>query len=114
MRYLKTFESLDKFTTGTYEIENFIKNNLAYILDEGFSYKVNFKFYGGRMNYIVKIHKIEESTSQYGVRETKQVIFNWNNIKDDFMIYLRRSLVLDLDLVVYLLQNFLLLHLHMV
>ena len=88
MRYLKTFESLVKFTTSTYEIETFIKNNLAYILDEGFTYKVNFKFYGGRTNYIVKIHKIEESTSQYGVRETKQVIFNWNSLKDDIIPFL--------------------------
>ena len=60
MRYLKTFENLDQFSGGVKQIETFIKNNLAYILDEGFTYKVNFKFYGGRMNYIVKIDKIEQ------------------------------------------------------
>lgn len=88
MRYLKTFETLDKFSNGLSEIETFIKNNLAYILDEGFTYKVNFKQYGGRMNYPVKIHKIEESTSQYGVRQTKPVVLKWDDIKDDFIPFL--------------------------
>ena len=83
MRYLKTFESLVKFTTSTYEIETFIKNNLAYILDEGFTYKVNFKFYGGRMNYPVKIHKIEQKDNN-----RKQIIFDWESIKDDLIPFL--------------------------
>jgi uncharacterized protein YqgQ len=48
MRYLKTFENLNYFTKGVSEIETFIKNNLAYILDEGFIYKVDFTKYGGR------------------------------------------------------------------
>ena len=83
MRYLKTFESLGKFTTSTYEIETFIKNNLAYILDEGFTYKVNFKFYGGRMNYPVKIHKIDQKDNN-----RKQIIFDWESIKDDLIPFL--------------------------
>ena len=88
MRYLKTFENLNYFTKGVSEIEAFIKNNLAYILDEGFSFKVNFKQYGGRMNYPVKISKIKEETSQYGVRQTKPVVLKWNDIKDDFIPFL--------------------------
>lgn len=83
MRYLKTFESLGKFTTSTYEIETFIKNNLAYILDEGFTYKVNFKYYGGRMNYPVRIHKIEQKDNN-----RSQLFFKWENIKDDFIPFL--------------------------
>jgi hypothetical protein len=83
MRYLKTFENLEKFSSGVIEIETFIKNNLAYILDEGFTYKVNFKIYGGRMNYIVKIDKIEQKGNN-----RKQVIFYWENIKDDFIPFL--------------------------
>ena len=83
MRYLKTFESLVKFTTSTYEIETFIKNNLAYILDEGFTYKVNFKYYGGRMNYPVRIHKIEQKDNN-----RSQLFFKWENIKDDFIPFL--------------------------
>jgi hypothetical protein len=83
MRYLKTFENLGQFTGGVYEIEAFIKNNLAYILDEGFTYKVNFKFYGGKMNYIVKIDKIEQKDNN-----RKQVIFNWEELKDDFIPFL--------------------------
>lgn len=83
MRYLKTFENLDQFTGGVNEIETFIKNNLAYILDEGFTYKVNFKFYGGRMNYIVKIDKIEQKGNN-----RRQLFFRWKNIKDDFIPFL--------------------------
>lgn len=88
MRYLKTFETLDKFSNGLSEIETFLKNNLAYILDEGINYKVNFKQYGGRMNYTVKISKIKEEISQYGVRQTKPVILKWDDIKDDFIPFL--------------------------
>jgi hypothetical protein len=83
MRYLKTFENLGQFTGGVKQIETFIKNNLAYILDEGFTYKVNFKFYGGRMNYIVKIHKIEQKGNN-----RRQLFFRWENIKDDFIPFL--------------------------
>jgi len=88
MRYLKTFETLDKFSSGLSEIETFLKNNLAYILDEGIKYKVNFKQYGGRMNYTVKISKIKEEISQYGARQTKPVILKWDDIKDDFIPFL--------------------------
>jgi len=83
MRYLKTFESLENFSSGVSEIETFIKNNLAYILDEGFTYKVNFKQYGGRINYPVRIHKIEEK----GINRN-QVIFNWDDVKDDVIPFL--------------------------
>jgi hypothetical protein len=83
MRYLKTFETLGKFTGGVYEIETFIKNNLAYILDEGFTYKVNFKYYGGKMNYIVKINKIEQKDNN-----RRQLIFNWEELKDDLIPFL--------------------------
>jgi hypothetical protein len=83
MRYLKTFENLGQFTGGVKQIETFIKNNLAYILDEGFTYKVNFKYYGGRMNYIIKIHKIEEKNNT-----RKQIVFNWKDIKDDVIPFL--------------------------
>ena len=83
MRYLKTFENLNYFSSGVNEIETFIKNNLAYILDEGFTYKVNFKFYGGRMNYIVKIDKIEQKGNN-----RRQLFFKWENIKDDFIPFL--------------------------
>lgn len=83
MRYLKTFENLGQFTGGVKQIETFIKNNLAYILDEGFTYKVNFKYYGGRMNYIVKIDKIEQKGNN-----RRQLFFKWENIKDDFIPFL--------------------------
>jgi len=83
MRYLKTFENLENFSSGVIEIETFIKNNLAYILDEGFTYKVNFKQYGGRFNYPVRIHKIEEK----GINRN-QVIFNWDDVKDDVIPFL--------------------------
>ena len=79
MRYLKTFENLEKFSSGVSEIETFIKNNLAYILDEGFTFKVNFKRYGGKLNYPVKIGKIEDRNL---------VIFNWNDVKDDVIPFL--------------------------
>jgi hypothetical protein len=83
MRYLKTFENLENFSSGVSEIETFIKNNLAYILDEGFTFKVNFKRYGDRMNYIVKIYKIEEKGNN-----RRQLFFRWENIKDDFIPFL--------------------------
>ena len=83
MRYLKTFENLEKFSSGVSEIETFIKNNLAYILDEGFTFKVNFKRYGGRFNYPVKIGKIEEKGNNRNL-----VIFNWNDVKDDVIPFL--------------------------
>jgi ubiquinone biosynthesis protein COQ9 len=83
MRYLKTFENLNYFTKGVSEIETFIKNNLAYILDEGFTYKVNFKYYGGRMNYIIKIHKIEQKGNN-----RRELIFNWEELKDDIIPFL--------------------------
>ena len=79
MRYLKTFETLTKYTGDVYEIETFINNNLAYILDKGFTYKVNFKYYGGRMNYIVEIHKIEQNS---------KLRFKWEDIKDDIIPFL--------------------------
>ena len=83
MRYLKTFENLNYFTSGVNEIETFIKNNLAYILDEGFTYKVNFKKYNDRFNYPVRIHKVEENNNN-----KKQVIFNWNDTKNDLIPFL--------------------------
>jgi hypothetical protein len=83
MRYLKTFENLGQFTGGVKQIETFIKNNLAYILDEGFTYKVNFKYYGGRMNYIIKIHKIEQKGNN-----RRELIFNWEELKDDIIPFL--------------------------
>jgi hypothetical protein len=95
MRYLKTFENLGQFTGGVNEIETFIKNNLAYILDEGFIYKVDFAKYGGRFNYQVRIYKIEQKDNN-----RKQVIFKWENIKDDFIPFLELlndTYTLDLD-----------------
>ncbi len=83
MRYLKTFENLNYFTSGVNEIETFIKNNLAYILDEGFIYKVDFRKYGGRFNYQVRIYKIEQKDNN-----RKQVIFDWENVKDDLIPFL--------------------------
>ena len=83
MRYLKTFENLNYFTSGVNEIETFIKNNLAYILDEGFIYKVDFKKYGGRFNYQVRIYKIEQKGNN-----RRQLFFRWENIKDDFIPFL--------------------------
>jgi uncharacterized protein YqgQ len=83
MRYLKTFENLNYFTKGVSEIETFIKNNLAYILDEGFIYKVDFTKYGGRFNYQVRIYKIEQKDNN-----RKQVIFDWENVKDDLIPFL--------------------------
>jgi hypothetical protein len=83
MRYLKTFENLEKFSSGVSEIETFIKNNLAYILDEGFTYKVNFKRYGGKLNYPVKIVKIEEKGNNRNL-----AIFNWDDVKDDLIPFL--------------------------
>lgn len=83
MRYLKTFENLNYFTSGVNEIETFIKNNLAYILDEGFIYKVDFKKYGGRFNYQVRIYKIEQKDNN-----RRQLFFRWENIKDDFIPFL--------------------------
>jgi hypothetical protein len=83
MRYLKTFENLNYFSSGINEIKTFIKNNLAYILDEGFTYKVNFREYGGRINYTVIIHKIEQKNNT-----RKQIVFNWKDIKDDVIPFL--------------------------
>ena len=83
MRYLKTFENLNYFSSGVNEIETFIKNNLAYILDEGFTYKVNFKKYNDRFNYPVRIHKVEQKDNT-----RKQLIFDWVNIKDDLIPFL--------------------------
>lgn len=83
MRYLKTFENLNYFSSGVNEIETFIKNNLAYILDEGFIYKVDFRKYGGRFNYQVRIYKIEQKDNN-----RKQVIFDWKNVKDDLIPFL--------------------------
>jgi hypothetical protein len=83
MRYLKTFENLNYFSSGINEIKTFIKNNLAYILDEGFTYKVNFREYGGRINYTVIIHKIEQKGNY-----RNQVIFNWDDVKDDLIPFL--------------------------
>ena len=83
MRYLKTFENLNYFSSGVNEIETFIKNNLAYILDEGFIYKVDFRKYGGRFNYQVRIYKIEQKDNN-----RKQVIFDWENVKDDLIPFL--------------------------
>lgn len=83
MRYLKTFENLNYFSSGVNEIETFIKNNLAYILDEGFIYKVDFRKYGGRFNYQVRIYKIEQKDNN-----RRQLFFRWENIKDDFIPFL--------------------------
>ena len=83
MRYLKTFENLNYFTSGVNEIETFIKNNIAYILDEGFIYKVDFRKYGGRFNYQVRIYKIEQKGNN-----RKQIIFNWDDVKDDVIPFL--------------------------
>jgi len=83
MRYLKTFENLNYFTSGVNEIETFIKNNIAYILDEGFTYKVNFQKYNDRFNYPVRIHKVEQKDNT-----RKQLIFDWVNIKDDLIPFL--------------------------
>ena len=83
MRYLKTFENLENFSSGVSEIETFIKNNLAYILDEGFTFKVNFKRYGGRFNYPDKIVKIEEKGNNRNL-----AIFNWDDVKDDLIPFL--------------------------
>lgn len=80
MKYLKKFENLDYFSDGVYEIEKFIKDNLAYILDDGFTYKVNFKRYNGKFNYKVLIHKIEQIGNN-----RKQKIFYWESVKDDFI-----------------------------
>jgi hypothetical protein len=83
MKYLKTFENLEDFSSGVSEIEKFIKDNLAYILDRGFTYKINFKFYGNRMNYFVRIHNIEEKDNN-----RKEVIIDWEDTKDDLIPFL--------------------------
>jgi hypothetical protein len=83
MRYLKTFENLEKFSTGVIEIETFIKNNLAYILDEGFTFKVNFNKYDGRINYTVKLDNISALNNN-----RNQLIFNWDDVKDDLIPFL--------------------------
>ena len=44
---------------------------------------MDFRKYGGRFNYQVRIYKIEQKDNN-----RKQVIFDWKNVKDDLIPFL--------------------------
>ena len=89
MIHLKLFEAID-WVNDKPELERFCKENLAYLIDEGFNVEVHklfnhlkpFKKYNTGSILITKILKDKEHINGY------PITFNWIDVKNDFIPFL--------------------------
>lgn len=74
MKYLKYFESISKCEETRLVIENLVKDNIPYILDEGFKFSVE-TIDNGEYYYLINIFKEDDN-------------FKWSSIKEDMLQFL--------------------------
>lgn len=85
MKYLRKFlenkfqENIDSLLI---EINKFCKDNLVYLIDEGFEVKVEYST--GKSAFYIDIHKIQERLPRLQDVERKSS-FYWREIKEDFI-----------------------------
>jgi len=88
MKYIKSFnESKNIFNIGVRKLEEFCKNNLAYLIDVGFTYDI-----------IASEHTTTKRTGstltwkpdpiEYLICIDKEQMFSWDSIKDDFIPFI--------------------------
>jgi hypothetical protein len=92
MKYLKKFLLTEKIDIN--ELQNFCSDNLAYLIDEGFEFKIKD---GNGYTYITISKNHFEQLSNY-------YTFEWNEIKEDiipFIIYLYDKYNFDHNMNIY-------------
>ena len=88
MKYIKSFnESKDNFKIGVRSLEEFCKNNLAYLVDSGFTYDVNTS-YIEKPFVSTRTIKFEKNYDYYLIFIDNEQMFSWDIVKDDFIQFI--------------------------
>jgi hypothetical protein len=83
MKYLKKYnESVDNRVS---ELQEFCNSNLAYLIDDGFQVNCDYNNFTSKDEIYIKFNKVATTSSNIDSEIFKSILFNWDDVKDDYI-----------------------------